>query len=408
MLRLAPTLTLTATLALSAHSASAQDYSSQFADLGISGTVDALSTLENPTPSDRFALGGALFLRGIEATFQERYRTGLNDLDLGIPGLVTDLNANPTPDPFIPDVIANLFTEIGTHMDLAQEAMAPVTDTDDVSVTLDLNQVWFDINANGARDADEDLLPIMVPLFVNRWQVQETLEQLETAGGAPTITFDTSDVAWLQAYTHIFAGTAEMMMAFDPTEIIAKVQGNATTIAELRNGPAPMMFMSPEDEKLADLVTIVLGVLEQQPDPARTQAALADFQAVIAHNLVFWDRVRAETDNENEFIPNAAQDSALGLLFPDNIDTAWQAVLQEAAMVLEGDLLIPHWRTGDQVGINLNKWLNDPAPLDVIGVLAGSDLAPYMERGRVATGDTIDQFDAATGGNFALFAFTLN
>ncbi len=408
MTRIVPTLTFTAGLVLSAHAAAAEDYSSQFGDLGISGTVDALSALNEPTPSDRFALGGALFLRGIEATFQERYRTGLNDLDLGIPGLVTDLNPNPAPDPFTPDVIANLFTEIGTHMDLAQEAMAPVTDTDSVSVTLDLNQVWFDIDANGKRGADEDLLPIMVSLFVSPWRVEETLAELEAAGGAPTITFDTSDVAWLQAYTHVFAGTAELVMAFDPTEIIGKVQSNATTIAELRNGPAPMMFMSPEDEKLADLVTIVLGVLEQQPDPARTQAALADFQSVIAHNLLFWERVRAETDNKREFIPNANQESALGLLFPDNIDTAWQAVLQDAAMVLEGELLIPHWRTGDQVGINLNKWLNDPAPLDVIGVLAGSDLAPYMQRGPVANTDAIDQFDAATGGNFGLFAFTLN
>ncbi|MDP5361909.1 MAG: hypothetical protein NWP79_07185 [Paracoccaceae bacterium] len=393
---------------LSAQTAAAQDYSAQFGELGISGTVAALSAIADPSPSDRFALGGALFLQGIETAFQERYRVGIYDLNLGIPGLSTELNFNPNPAPFTPNVIYDLFAQIGTNMDRAQEAMAPITGDDMVSVTLDLNQIWFDINANGARDDAEALLPIMVPLFVNRWEAAETLATLEAAGGAPTITFDTSDVAWLQAYTHVFSGTAEMVMAFDPTDVIAKVQTNAETIAALRDGPAPMMFFSDNDETIADIITIVLGVLEQEPDPTHTRAALADFRAVIAHNLVFWDRVRAETDNKREFIPNATQQSALGMLFPQNIDSAWQAVLMDASQVLEGELLIPHWRTGQTVGINLNAWLENPSSLDVVGVIAGSDLAPYMEAGPLVTTEAMDEFGRLTGGNFALFAFTLN
>lgn len=405
--RILPYITASS-LALSAQTATAQDYSAQFGELGLSGTVAALSAIDDPSPSDRFALGGALFLQGIEATFQERYRVGINDLNLGIPGLSTELHTNPSPDPFTPDVIHELFAQIGASMDRAQQAMAPITGDDAVAVTLDLNQIWFDINANGVRDDNEDLIPIMVPLFVSGWQVADTLAGIEAAGGAPTITFDTSDVAWLQAYTHVFSGTAEMVMAFDPTEVIATVQTNAATITALRDGPAPTLFISEADETIADLITIVLGVLEQDPDPTHTRAALADFRAVIAHNLTFWDRVRAETDNKREFIPNAAQQSALGMLFPQDIDTAWQAVLSDASRVLEGDLLIPHWRTGDAVGINLNAWLENPAALDVVGVIAGTGLAPYMEAGPLVNANAMDEFDRVTGGNFALFAFTLN
>ena len=400
---------ITATgLVLSAQSAHAQDYSAQFGELGLAGTVAALSEISDPTPSDRFALGGALFLRGIEVAFQERYRVGISGQNLGIPGLSTELHSNPSPDPFTPNVITDLFAQIGTSMDLAQDAMAPITNDDAVSVTLDLNQIWFDINANGMRDDTEALLPIMVPLFVRSWEAADTLATLEAAGGAPTITFDTSDVAWLQAYTHVFSGTAEMVMAFDPTEVIAKVQTNAATIAALRQGPLLTRLISDDDETIADLVRIVLGVLEQDPDPTHTRAALADFKAVISHNLIFWDRVRAETDNKREFIPNATQQSALGMLFPQDIDTAWQAVLMDASEVLEGTLLIPHWRTGDSVGINLNTWFENPSALDVIGVIAGTDLAPYMEAGPLVTTDAMDEFDRVTGGNFALFAFTLN
>lgn len=395
-------------IGMTAQPASAQDYSQQFGDLGIAGTVAALSAIDDPTPSDRFALGGALFLRGIESTFQERYRVGFTDTDLGLPGLMTNLSVNPTPDPFEPDVLNNLFTQIGDSMDQAQDAMAPIDSGDTVAVTLDLNQIWFDIDSNGVRDANEDLLPVMVPLFTRPWDIEETLTALQASGGAPTITFDTSDVAWLQAYTHVFSGTAEMVLAFDSAPVIAQVQNNAETIENLRSGPAPRAFLSQDDEVIADLITTVLKVLDQEPDPARTRAALDDFRAVVAHNLEFWDRVRAETDNEQEFIPNKSQDSALGMLFPENIDRAWQAVLADAANVLEGELLIPHWRTGPSVGFNLNTWLENPSPIDLIGVVAGSDLAPYLERGLVATTDAMDEFDDITGGNFGLFAFTLN
>ena len=402
------TLALAAGLLLLSQPAMAQDFSAQFAEQGIAGTVTALSAIEDPTPSDRFALGGALFLRGIEAAFQERYRTGLTDIGVGIPGLYTVLEPNPAPEPFTPDVIARLFTQIGADMDLAQEALSPISSDDAVTVTLDLNQIWFDINANGTRDAGEDLLPVMVPLFVRPWQVEDTLAQLDAAGGAPTIAFDTSDAAWLQAYTHVFAGTAEMVLAFDPTEVITTVQSNAATITDLRQRPLGTSFVTEDDEAISDLITILLKTLAQQPDPAHTRAALEDFRDVISHNLVFWDRVRAETDNDQEFIPNNSQQSALGLLFPANIDTAWQAVLKDAAMVLEGKLLIPHWRMGDDVGINLNAWLTNPTPVDVIGMLAGTDLAPYVERGPLADAQAMNEVNEATGRNFTLFAFTLN
>ncbi|WP_322890254.1 MULTISPECIES: hypothetical protein [unclassified Yoonia] len=408
MSHLMPSFAVALCLAVAGQAAAAQDYSAQFGELGISGTVDALAAIQNPSASDRFALGGALFLQAIETTFQERYRVGLGDSFINLPGLSTNLAINPDPDPFTADVIINLFTQLGARMDRAQETLAPITSDDTVLVRMDFNQIWFDINANGTRDANEDLLPIMVPLFVPAWRVDETLADFAAAGGAPTINFDTSDVAWLQAYTHVFSGTAEMVMAFDPTDIIAEVQSNATAIVEMRNGPGPAFFLSQEDETIADLVTIVLKVLEQEPDATHTRAALADFRAMIAHNLVFWDRVRAETDNKMEFIPNASQVSALGLVFPQNIDTAWQAVLMDVSQVLEGTLLIPHWRTGENIGINLNKWLQNPSALDVIGVIAGSDLAPYMERGPLASAEAMNEFSSATGGNFALFAFTLN
>ena len=336
MTRLLFSFALAAGLVLAGQSATAEDYSTRFGQLGIAGTVAALADIENPSPSDRFALGGALFLRGIEATFQQRYRVGLHDMGLGLPGLSTELHTNPNPEPFKPEMIGELFRQIGTSMDLAQDALAPISDADKVAVTLDLNQIWFDINDNQIRDENEDLLPVMVPLFVNRWEVQETLATFAASGGAPTVTFDTADAAWLQAYTHVLAGTAELVMAFDPTEAIARVQTNAAIIADLRQGPAPAIFVSEDDENLADLITIFLNVLKQEPDATHTRAALEDFRAVIRHNLVFWGRVRAETDNDKEFIPNDAQDSALGLLFPQNIDAAWQGVLKEASMVLHG------------------------------------------------------------------------
>ena len=66
-----------AALFLTAASAAAQDsprISQQIAKTGLAATAQSLSGAS--APSDRFALGGVLFLRAVEKTLQTRWRQG--------------------------------------------------------------------------------------------------------------------------------------------------------------------------------------------------------------------------------------------------------------------------------------------------------------------------------------------
>jgi hypothetical protein len=125
-------------------------------------------------------------------------------------------------------------------------------------------------------------------------------------------------------------------------------------------------------------------------------------------NALFWSRVARETDNDAEWIPNKGQVSALGIDFPDDIGVRWQRVLADAADVLNGDLLIPFWRLADGQGINLARLLQDPPDIDLVGLLQGGTLLPFIEEGPVVNGASLFAFDQLVSGQSGLYALILN
>ena len=83
-------------------------------------------------------------------------------------------------------------------------------------------------------------------------------------------------------------------------------------------------------------------------------------------------------------------------------------VLAEAEAVLKGDLLIPHWRLGEGVGINLAKFMQNPPEIDIIAIIQGEGVLPYVEEGTRVSGDSLNQFERMLGGDAALYAIILN
>lgn len=408
MTRILPLLAIAGSLGLAAHAAQARDYTALFADQGIAGTIDALSGLTDPTPSDQFALGAARFLGAMEFSLQERYRTGLGDQAFSLTGTAI-LALNPNPEPFQPSDLNTYLDTMIENLSAASATLEEIKDSDDVVVEIDTSRLWLDINANGVQEPGEELISVMLPMFVNSWQMEETLAMMDEAGGPPSVTFDTADAAWLAAYAHVIAGSAEFLYAFDPATTVELIMEREATIDTLRGAPeASFLFDGEGDAAFLNFFSIFTEVIETQPDPQRTRAALGHLQAMIANNKVFWARVEAETDNTAEWIPNDRQTSALPLNFPEGVGDSWQKVLADVEAVLNGELLVPHWRLGTTAGIDLNAWMNDPAPLDIMGVIHGFALEPYMRRGRVISETSFDDFNRMTDRNFGLFAFTLN
>ncbi len=388
-------------------SAAAADghYSDLFADLGPSGTAQTLAMIENPTPSDQFALGGAHFLSALEGAMQTRYDYGLDDIemarDVGIPFLGLGIAPNPKPKPFDPTVFEMIFVDALADLTLAHQTLDQITDSDAVAVPIDVNTLWLDINRNAQRDPGEGLVEVAgTQLFA-----MDASEDI----ALPSLRFDTADAAWLSAYAHVLSGVSNLILATDVTEAVSKTLSGGATMDALRGQRVNFAgFISDNELPWIDALAAYIVAIEGQPDPARTQAAHANFLNAIEDNKTFWARLDQETDNDGEFIPNERQQSATGIPFPEGIGDSWQAVLADAEAVLKGDLLLPHWRLGDGAGLNYAKLMQDPPEIDIIGLFQGYTLAPYAQKGPVVSFDSLDAFDELTQGNSPLFAVILN
>lgn len=377
----------------------AQDLSASIAAQGLAATQTRLAALPSPTEADRFALGGVRFLRALETTFQTRHRTGMDDPTGMLPLL--RLNAGAAPDAvFQPGDVAALFDQAATDMAAARAPLDGLASGPDFSVEIRLADLWFDVNADGTRTPDEDLMQLLGPSLMGwRWFDRDP------AAPAPTIRFDRADAAWLSAYTHLLEGVANIVLAYDPTDAL-------TRAAATRDG---MAALSPPEVSEYDMFApgldalwVILTALDQQPDAARLTAARDHFLSMIAENRSFWTAVETETDDAAEWLPNARQTSALGLTLPPETGTTWRAVLADGEALLQGEKLIPYWRLGEGAGVNLGRMFTEPAPIDIKDWIQGAGALPYLEQGEVVSAENWRSFEAMMGGDAMLMSVWLN
>lgn len=384
--------------------ATAQDLTAELGARGLAATEARLAALPAPSDADRFALGGVRFLAAVEGALQKRWQAGLTDRTAMIPFLRLPLAENPAPS-FDPGVIAALFRDVGTGMDAARAPLSQIPDTADFGVTIDLADLWFDVNANTTRDPGEDLLEVAGPMILGwRWTDRDP------ATPAPVIRFDAADAAWLSAYTHLLAGLSEVILAYDPTAAITRVTETRAALDALRSQPVdPYGYgMDASFGEWVDVAFVVIDALNQPPDATRAAAAHAHLLAMVADNRSFWARVATETDNAAEWLPNDAQQSALGIVLPPGTGPGWLAVLDDLQAILTGDLLIPYWKLDAGAGVNVGAMFTDPRPIDLAAWVQGSGALPYLQKGPLADGASLNAFDGLVQGETMLLSLFLN
>jgi len=384
------------------------------AEKAVVNPTEGLSVLENSfmsnanrSDAEDLALASVSFLRGIEKTLQTRYltNTGVGSNVMDLPILRLPFAPNPNPDPFDPNVIAALFTELNHDMERVRASLSDTAFESDDIVEIDLRDLWFDVNDNGKRDWREDVMDVAGALLFNAQT---------TAGSFPqswpsVIHFDAADAEWLLAYTHLLSSFSEIVLAFDPTEVLVEVASAAANM-EVIKGPLAsnrFSFLRGEHEFI-DTFAIVYGAINRVPDRKHIATAHAHLLEMISRNRHFWQLVTEETDNSFEWIPNRNQTAALGFVLPDETQERWLAVLSDAEAVLNGDMLIGHWRTEPGGGINVAKMILDPPAVDIVTWIQGYGLLPYMEKGPLVSGENYGRFMRMFQGDALLFMVLLN
>ena len=380
------------------HAQKQPDISAMIANDGLAATETMLAAAA-PNPTNQFALGSVRFLRAVETTLQTRWRLGINAERSELPVLRLPVPPNPNPEPFTPDAIEGIFAQLIEDLATARAPLETITDADNVALPIAILDLWFDINMNGTRDNGEGMTEIGGTVLTGR---------PVTVAESPVIHFDTSDAAWLAAYTHFLSAFAELVLAFEPTEQIARVtQASKDMDTMAGDSVYPNAFDMLFGQQI-DRLAMVYFALKQQPDPAHTKAAHGHLLSMIAQNRIFWARVGAETDNKGEWIPNDTQDQGLRMPVPKGTGARWQAVLADAEGLLNGTLLIPHWRFREGAGINMKKLMENPVPVDLAEWAHGIGLLPFVEEGQRVSADSWNDFERLLQGDGMLFVVFLN
>ncbi|MGA0540457.1 hypothetical protein [Neotabrizicola sp. VNH66] len=374
--------------------------SAEIAAQGLSATEARLAALTDPAPPDLFALAGLRFLTGIEAALQLRWQTGARSDWSELPVLRLPIPENPAPRPFSGADLEALLTGLAVDMTAAQVALNQLGPRDFV-LEIAVDDLWFDINANAARDPGESLAEVAGLALGGRGMTGADV-------ASPVIRFDTADAAWLSAYTHFLSAFAELALAYDPAPAVDGVMASSAAMYDLWGETPPSNAWDFMFGRQVDRVAMVLNALAQQPDPERTRSAHAHLLAMVEENRRFWALVEAETDNEREWIPNDRQISGLGIAMPPGLGERWQAVLADAEKMLKGELLIPHWRYGAEAGIDLRLLFENPPRVDLVGVVQGAALLPYARKGLLASPLSWNEFSRLVQGDAMLFAVLLN
>ncbi len=387
-------------LSLAASAAAAQDtdISATIAQKGLAET-EAMLDAAPGNATQQFALGGVRFLRAIEKTLQTRWLLGINAARTELPVLRLPVPPNPNPQPFTPEAIEALFSDLVGDLTAAREPLLAIGDDDAVGLAIAISDLWFDVNMNGARDENEGLTEIAGLTLTGR---PAALPE------GPVIRFDTADAAWLAAYTHFLSAFAELVLAFEPTEQIARVSAASEAMDGLAAITPYRNALDMQFGQQIDRVAMIYFALRQQPDAAHTQAAHGHLLEMIRQNRAFWRRVAAETDNAGEWVPNDAQTQALGLNVPEGTGARWQAVLNDAEALLNGTKLIPHWRLRAGAGINMKKLFMEPVPIDLAEWIHGIGLLPFAEEGERISPDSWFDFERMMRGDAMLFVVFLN
>jgi hypothetical protein len=401
----------------------------------------------------RFALGTAQFLGAVEGLGQGLYDHGLEariDVNRWDPS-VTDLpflrlpvGHNPVPTPFSATAFRAILTDFNTRLLETDATLAKIPKVA-VSLPLTVQPISLDFNHNGAADPNESL-PILIL----------AISGTELRPGFPTIGFDESDVTWLRGYSHLLAGITDILLAHDWTDTVNLTMHSAFPKAGLPSAPLDAVrtgleaqwrenatsdgdcyderfkywdeTTSPEEESaqergdrcraarnsleyggIGDLIAFIHLLNWPVVEPARLLTARQHFLTMIALSRDSWAAIRAETDDDVEWIPGPHQTSPFAqMVVNEEIVGGWMSFLDQAEGVLEGRLLIPHWRFDRSQGLNLRRMFEEPRTLDAVLLIAGPGAIPYMETGPLAPDSTMDTGMSLLGGGMLAYFLWFN
>jgi hypothetical protein len=370
--------------------------------------ADAQRQLEGQLKSDpkddnaRFALGIVQTLRGGERLMQSLYRYGLDPRwKTMVPIVRLPVPENPAPEPLTNAAFRQIVADLLADLGRAEGTLAAVK-SNDVKLPLHLGMYRLDFNDDGQAADDETLWQIF-----SRVTGRAVDEQIAAQF---FVAFDKGDVHWLRGYCHLLSAMCESFLAYDTNKLHDYTAQLFFPTAKTR---VPLLEKKNEDwwrDPLLDAIAFIHLLDLPVAEPERLKAAHAHMMAVIEQSRLSWAAIRAETDDDMEWVPSPKQSHTAipGATISEDMVTEWFAFLDELEAVLKGDKLIPFWRGEKVVGLNVKRVFYEPSPFDLVLWIQGGAAIPYLETGPMTEPDFWWDLDRKFHDQFFWFALWVN
>ena len=362
---------------------------------------------ENPQDDNtRFGLGILEFISALERLEQDLYKYGLRSLSthgLRPPILRLPVEENPNPEVFSYLHARKMLETFRDNLLESEGTLAAIKDPA-LKVPLHFGLIKLDLNADGQASEEESLWKLYANISGNT-HLNE--------GKKFYIAFDRGDVHWMRGYCHLISSLCDVYLAHDSKETF-----ECTAHMFFSKVDSPYKFLKTgkrihrigrDDMDLVDLIALVHLIRWEVIQPERMEAALHHLEAVVAQSKESWKFILAENDDDHEWVPNPRQTGVMpNMHVTDEMVTSWSELMDHFGKVLAGELLIPFWRGDGTQGVNVREAFLKPGNLDLVLWVQGPAAAPYLQKGKLFTGDSWREMRSAFGSNFPGFAVFFN
>lgn len=313
-----------------------QDYLNR-GDLA-NGELEFQATLKLHPDDDqaRFSLAMLQLAQSVERLGQSLYRYGTRSEVASMPVLRLPVPENPDPAPISYIAFRRLFDDFYRDLARVEETLAEIEDQE-VQLPLKLAGIHLDITADGdPSERFDDLLKRIVRSDFSF--LDENPEFL--------VRFDRGDVAWLQAYCHLTMAVIDVFLSVDGSPYFNEMAQ--------RQFPKSIATKTAESDRGRNQLDVLEG--------RRLERFRQHMIDVVRLNHETWKYIRAETDDDHEWLPNANQErGVLGLPVKDEMIDAWLAMMDEFKALLDGEraMFKSFWGRNGK-GLNLKALLEDP------------------------------------------------
>jgi len=377
------------------------------------GEAALASRAETGDAEAQFGVGVLKLVRAIEAFAAAHDRHGFDPIN-GVgrsPFLPLDIPQGDAPaaEPLDYETLRTIYADFVGALDTARDALVRAGEGEPFVVTFDAASIRLDLNGDGGISKEES-----VGAFLAR-----TARPLGgfapglSAGGIPALRFgfDNADAIWLAGYASVLAAQGDFLLAHDFSRFFDAVFHRFFPRAGLpladANGNG-LILDGESDALLADAIAALHTLNWPVVDRERLAAVPERLRDVLEFSRRNWALILSETDDEAEMLPGPHQTPPEGApAISAEMVEAWLTTLDAAERVLDGELLIAHWRFPGR-GFDLSAFFAEAEHTDLVMLLAGRDALPYLREGEIAGPETFEQAIDVFGADFLGFMLWFN